>query len=248
MGTAPSWLDTAGAVLLLLWTATMWAAVGVLAYALRRPVRPWTRPVATGVIGLGVLGQLGHVQEHVAQVGYWAVHPQAAPWMTPWGTALADGFGQVDMTKPSLGMEILHFSGNLIFLAGLVGVALVTRDAVGTKSRRWARTGVWMQGLHGVEHLVLMTSVWLGAPRAIGLSTWLGLMPPGPGLWTYRVWWHLVANAVGTMIFALALWHLWRERRAGAVNRSAARPVSMAAVDTPGARPPTVHEESLRAT
>jgi hypothetical protein len=214
MGTPPSTIDTVGAVLLLGWAAGMWAAVAVVSVALRRPFRRrWVLPLSYGVIGLGVLGQLGHVQEHFAQVGYWAIHPQAQPWMTPWGTALADGLGVVDPMKPQLGMEILHFVGNLIFLAGIVGVAQVTRHAYGTKARRWGRMGVWMQGLHGVEHLVLMASVWLGAPRAIGLSTWVGLMPPGPGLWTYRVWWHLIANVVGTVIFAIALWHLWRERR-----------------------------------
>jgi len=234
MGTAPSALDTIGAVLLLLWAAAMWAAVGVLAYAVRRPVRPWTRPLAIGVIGLGVVGQLAHVQEHVAQAGYWVSHPQAQPWMTPWGTALANGLGQVDLMKPSLGMEILHFLGNLIFLAGLVGIALVTRHAYGTKARKWGRMGVWMQGLHGVEHLVLMASVWLGAPRAIGVSTWFGLMPPGPGLWTYRVWWHLVANAVGTVIFAIALWHLWRERRE--VAQAMAVTVSRPPTGTPSRR------------
>ena len=139
-------------------------------------------------------------------------HPNAQPWMTPWGTGLANGFGQVDMSKPSLGMEILHFTGNLIFLAGLVGVMLITRRAVATKARRWGRMGVWMQGIHGLEHLALMLSVWLGAPRAIGLSTWFGLLEPGPGLWTYRVWWHFIANVIGSMIFAMAVYHLWRER------------------------------------
>jgi hypothetical protein len=212
MGGSATFLDTAGAVVLVLWTAVMWLAVGVLAVANRRPVAPWVLPLSAGVIGLGILGQLGHVQEHVAQAAYWVWHPDAQPWMTPWGTGLAAGFGQVDMSKPSLGMEILHFTGNLIFLAGLVGVMLITRRAVRTKARWWGRMGVWMQGIHGLEHLALMLSVWLGAPRAIGLSTWFGLLEPGPGLWTYRVWWHFIANVIGSMIFAMAVYHLWRER------------------------------------
>jgi hypothetical protein len=213
MGAPASVLDTLGAVALLAWTAAMWVAVGVLAYANRRPVRPWVYKAAMIEIFLGVLGQLGHVQEHFAQVGYWLGHPNAPGWMTPWGTALADGFGQVDHMKPTLGMEILHFVGNLLFLAGIVGVMLVTHRAVRSTARRWAKMGVWMQGIHGVEHLVLMLSVWLGAPRAIGLSTWFGLLEPGPGLSTYRVWWHFVANVVGSVIFGLAVYHLWRERK-----------------------------------
>jgi len=71
-----------------------------------------------------------------------------------------------------------------------------------------------MQGLHGLEHLVLTLSIAFGAPRAIGLSTFFGLLDPGPGLTAYRVWWHFVANVLGSVVFGLALYHLWRERRA----------------------------------
>ncbi|WP_245975551.1 DUF6008 family protein [Amycolatopsis palatopharyngis] len=212
MGATASVLDTLGAVTLLAWTVAMWAAVAVLAYANRGPVRPWVYRTAAAQIFLGVVGQLGHLQEHIAQVGYWVVNPNAPAWMTPWGTGLADGFGQIDHSKPSLGMEILHFAGNLLFLAGIVGVMLITQRAVRSKARTWAKMGVWMQGIHGLEHFVLMLTVWLGAPRAIGMSTWFGLLEPGPGLWTYRVWWHFAANVVGSVVFAIAVYHLWRER------------------------------------
>lgn len=205
--------DTAGAVVLALWAVGMWVAVAVLAYANHGPVRPWTLRVATAVIVLGVLGQIGHLQEHVAQAGYWVAHPNAKPWMTPWGTGLADGFGQVDRTKPPLGMEILHLTGNFIFLAGLAGIMVITRRAAPAKARRWGRMGMWMQGIHGLEHLSLTVSVALGAKEAIGLSTWFGTLQNGPGLWTYRIWWHAIANLVGTIIFAVALYHLWLERR-----------------------------------
>lgn len=210
-GTA-STVDTLGAVLLVLWTVGMWVAVGVLAIAGRRPVAPWTFRGAVAVIGVGVIGQIAHVQEHVAQVGIWVAHPNSPPGMTPWGDALARGLGQVDPSKPSLGMEVLHLTGNFIFLAGLAGIVLVTRHAVHTKARRWAVLGTWMQALHGLEHLVLTVSVALGAKQAIGLSTWFGLLQPGPGLWTYRIWWHFLANVLGSVVFAIALYHLWRER------------------------------------
>jgi hypothetical protein len=72
--------------------------------------------------------------------------------------------------------------------------------------------GVLVQCLHGLEHLSLTLSVWFGARRAIGLSTWFGAMHPGPGLWTYRVWWHFLANVMGTVIFAGALWFAWTDR------------------------------------
>src|SRR4051794_22131122 len=116
MNHSVSLLDTTGAVLLLLWAVAMWAAVGVLAYAGRGPVRPWMFHGSVAVIGLGIVGQIGHFQEHVAQTAYWVGHSTAQPWMTPWGNGLSMGYGRVDMSKPSLGMEILHLIGNFIFL------------------------------------------------------------------------------------------------------------------------------------
>lgn len=213
MNAAASPLASVGAVGLVLWAVVMWAAVGVLTYANRTGVRPWVYTGAAGVILLGIIGQLGHIQEHFAQVGYWIAHPNEPAWMTPLGTGLANGFGQVAPHKPSLGMELLHLTGNLVFLAGLAGVVLITRRALTTKARRWGKLGVMVQGIHGIEHVVLTLSVALGASQAIGLSTWFGLLDPGPGLWTYRIWWHFIANVVGSVIFAVAVYHLWRERQ-----------------------------------
>jgi hypothetical protein len=212
MNMAVSGWDTVGAILLLAWAVAMWAAVGVLAFANRGRARPWVYQGALAVILIGVVGQLGHLQEHLAQAGYWIGHPNAKPWMTPWGTGLAKGFGQVDKSKPSLGMEILHLTGNFIFLAGMAGVMVITYRARQTRTRKWGRMGVWMQGIHGLEHVALTLSVALGAKQAIGLSTWFGTLPAGPGLWTYRIWWHAIANLIGSYIFAMALYQLWRER------------------------------------
>jgi Family of unknown function (DUF6008) len=205
-------IDIAGAALLFLWAVAMWVAVGALHLANRRR-RTWVYGATGTVIVLGVLGQIGHLQEHVAQAGYWVLHPEAAAWMTPWGMGLSMGFQTVDMSRPTLGMEILHFIGNLIFLAGMAAIMVITTRARATKARRWAKMGVWMQGIHGLEHLSLMLSVWLGAKHAIGLSTWFGLLDPGPGATTYRIWWHFIANVIGSVIFAIALYHLWQERR-----------------------------------
>jgi uncharacterized protein DUF6008 len=205
-------LDTIGAVLLLAWAVVMWGAVLVLWRASRRPVSQGWFDAGLAVIGLGVIGQIGHVQEHIAQVGIWVAHPNSPPGMTPWGDGLARGFGRIDPANKTLGMEILHLVGNFIFLAGLVGIMVVTRRALRTRARRWGRMGTWMQTIHGLEHLSLTVSVAFGA-RAIGLSTWFGLLPDGPGLWTYRVWWHFIANVLGSVIFAVAVRHLWRERR-----------------------------------
>ena len=202
-----------GATLLLCWAVVTWTAVLALMVADRHGRGRQVYRGASAIVLLGVFGQIGHLQEHVAQVGYWVQHPNSKPWMTPWGEGLAMGFGRVDTSHPALGMEILHFVGNMIFLAGMVGVMVLTCRAPGVRARMWGRMGVWMQGLHGLEHLSLMLSVWLGATRPIGVSTWFGVMHPGPGLWTYRIWWHFLANVLGSVIFAGALWHVWVDRK-----------------------------------
>lgn len=229
--------DTTGAILLLAWALAMWAAVGVLAVANRRRVRPWVFQGTAGVIGIGLVGQVGHLQEHVAQAGYWIAHPDSKPWMTAWGDSLARGYGQIATSKPSLGMEILHLTGNFIFLAGLAGVVLITTRARKTRAHRWGKMGVWMQGIHGLEHVALTLSIAFGANRAIGLSTWFGALPVGPGLWTYRIWWHALANLVGSVVFGMAVYHLWQER---ATVRASflARAADSATADTPAVTEP----------
>lgn len=252
MGGAVSTLESLGAALFIGWAVVMWVAVIVLACANRGLVRPWVYKTTVGVILLGVVGQVGHFQEHVAQVGYWVANPYSPAWMTPWATGLADGMGQVDPTKPTLGMEILHLTGNFIFLAGLVGITQITRRVLGElKTRKWARMGVWMQGLHGLEHVVVTLSVAMGSSRAIGLSTWFGMIEPGPALVTYRVWWHFVANLIGTAIFAMALYHLWRERRTVRTAFHDFRPedsrpvVSQTLTSRAGSEEDTVRESNL---
>src|SRR6476620_7632 len=97
----------------------MWVAVAGLAWANRGPGRPGVYRASLVVIAIGVVGQIGHLQEHVAQAACWVAHPESPAWMTPWGNGLARCFGQVDKSRATLGMEILHLVGNLIFLAGL---------------------------------------------------------------------------------------------------------------------------------
>lgn len=210
---AASGWDKLGAILLLLWAVGMWAAVFGLWYANRAPVRrPWLYRASAGVILIGIVGQIGHLQEHIAQAGYWIGHPNDPGWMTPWGTGLANGYGVVDSSKPTLGMEILHLTGNFIFLAGLAAVMVISTHTRATQTRRWGKMGVWMQGIHGLEHLSLTLSIWFGADKAIGLSTWFGQLDAGPGAITYRVWWHFIANVMGSYIFGMAVFNLWKER------------------------------------
>lgn len=228
----PTW-DTIGAILMLAWAVAMWGAVGALALANRGKAKPWVFNGAAAVIGIGIVGQIGHLQEHIAQAGYWIQHPNAKAWMTPWGTGLANGYGQVDSSKPTLGMEILHLVGNFIFLAGITGVVLITARARQVTARKWGKMGVWMQGIHGLEHIALTLSVALGAKKAIGLSTWFGTLDAGAGAATYRIWWHTIANLIGSYIFAMAVYHLWRERAAVRASFEARAAVEPEAVKQP---------------
>lgn len=215
MHTTTSVFDTPGAVLLTAWCVVMWAAVAVLTRTRhRRP--PWAYRLALAVTAVGLVGQIGHVQEHVAQVIYWLWHPHEPGWMTPLGDSLARGYGQLTGTDPAVGMEVLHLVGNFIFLAGLVGAVLATRHMASSSAHRWARMGVIMQGIHGLEHVALTVTAAAGLPP-VGLSTWFGLLDAGPGLWTYRVWWHFLANVIGTIVFTVVVAKFWRERhRVGA--------------------------------
>jgi hypothetical protein len=207
--------SAAGAIALLALLATVLAG---LTLGLR--CRPWRWALIAGAVGGGVF-QLGHFAEHVAQVGYWALHTDKAPWMTPWASALADSFGRLAPGTSGFGMEALHLVGNAIFLAGAVAILTwVVRNGP-VSSHRPARAGVAVQSVHVVEHVALTVSVIVGS-RPRGLSTLFGTLDPGPGLWTYRVWWHLTVNAVATTLLAVALARAHRRHTARAARPSPA--------------------------
>jgi hypothetical protein len=173
--------------------------------------------IATAVTG-GVF-QLAHFAEHLAQSGYWTAHRDQAPWMTPWAQALADSFGGLAPGTPSFGMEALHLAGNAIFLAGAVAILVVVTRYGPVAARRPARLGVVVQAVHVAEHVGLTVSV-LVAGRAYGLSTLLGSLDPGPGLWSYRILWHLTINATATALLAAALIRCARHGAPSATPRS----------------------------
>ena len=177
----------AGAVALLV---LLGLVVTALAAGLTR--RRWPLALVAAAIGGGVF-QLGHFAEHVAQAGYWLAHRSDAPWMTPWASSLASSFGRLATGTPGFGMEALHLTGNMIFFGGATAIAVVISRGGRPDARRPARLGVAVQGLHVLEHVALTATVLAGGP-ARGLSTLFGTLDPGPGLWTYRVWWHLTIN------------------------------------------------------
>jgi hypothetical protein len=157
--------------------------------------RPDERQAVIATIAATGLGfQAVHALEHFVQIGAWAISPGRTPFLTPWATAgrdvLAVG-GNV-----AIGEELLHLSGNVVFLAGLVALAVLASRSGEGRSRS-LRLALLIQGLHVLEHAVLTATAALGG-RALGVTTAFGLFEPGPLLWTYRPMAHFVLNAVAT--------------------------------------------------
>lgn len=155
--------------------------------------------VAVGGIGFQVL----HLVEHVAQLGYWGLHPNHAPWLTPWAEAGRDALAVGG--DPATGSELLHLTGNVVFLAGLAALTVhVRRTSAGRIA--WLRPALTVQGFHVVEH-VLLTASWVLSGRALGFSTLFGALS-GTTLSTYRIWWHFLVNVGATALAVAALLRL----------------------------------------
>jgi hypothetical protein len=134
-----------------------------------------------------------HFVEHIAQLGYWFLNPAEAPWITPWALPVRDALAVAG--EVPLGNELLHLAGNLVFLGGLMALAIYWNRRGGEASPH-LRTALWVQGIHMGEHVVLTAStIILG--KAVGLSTFLGLIS-GPAMTSFRVWFHFLINLVAT--------------------------------------------------
>jgi len=164
-------------------------------------VSPWLVVAAAG-IGFQVV----HFVEHLAQLSYWALHPAEAPWLTPWAEAGRDALAVGG--DPATGTELLHLLGNVIFLVGLVALWRYARRS-GEREGGALRAGLWLQGVHVGEH-VLLTGSWALFGRALGFSTLFGALS-GPALAGFRVWWHFLMNLAVTVLAVVALW-AFRER------------------------------------
>lgn len=162
--------------------------------------------------------QAVHAVEHVAQVGYWMAQPTESPWISPWAALGRDGLAAVTDGHAGSGNELLHLSGNLAFLAGLVAAAMVARSWQVPPTRvRWLRWGLWLQGAHVVEHVALTASAFL-LGEGHGVSTAFGLLAPGTVVASaVRVWLHLILNLTAT---TLALGGLVQLRAAGRASHA----------------------------
>ena len=170
-------------------------------------VGPGAWRVARDVAMAMLVFQLVHFVEHVAQLGYWAMHTSSAPWLTPWATAGRELL-VIDGTHAS-GNELLHLVGNLIFLVGILAlVGLVFRARQSTGEIPFLKPALLLQGAHVIEH-VLLTGTYLAIGEAIGFTTLFGLADGafGSGL---RVWAHFLLNLVATYFVLRALLEMKR--------------------------------------
>lgn len=156
------------------------------------------------IAAAGLTFQVIHVLEHFLQVSFWALAPTDKPWLSSWAGGTADGLQYFCSLVPvagsptSLGVEMLHLTGNVVFLGALTAWQMALRS-----QQRQIRTldiAEKVQLFHVVEHVVLVTSLLIGG-KAVGLSTAFGAVD-GTALVALRVWFHFTINAVAT-VYAL---------------------------------------------
>lgn len=153
-----------------------------------------------------LLFQVFHFIEHIAQVGYWFVNPSQPPWLTPWAVAGRDLLA-VDGT-PGGGNELLHLVGNLIFLGGVIALALITwHSGRKIKQIRYLSTALILQGVHVAEHILLTVS-YLAVGSAVGFTTLFGTAQ-GPFGSSLRIWAHFLLNLTATYYALRSVWEMY---------------------------------------
>ncbi len=179
------------------------AAVLAGAVLVSRGMRPKTSgSIVFWVAAAGLSFQVVHALEHVLQLAYWLGHPTEAPWLTPWAGYGRDVLATLFGREATVGIELLHLLGNLLFLTGLTALAASARP----DRPRSLQRALIVQGLHVGEH-VLLTASAIATGRALGATTAFGLLPSGTVLATaVRVWSHFGLNLLATW-FALCALH-----------------------------------------
>ena len=177
------------------------AALVILTMPLFRSMKYRTLlAVATGLLAF----QAFHFLEHLVQLSYWFMHPDATPYMTPWAMSGAEGLGLWATILPGAGaammrgMELLHLVGNFLFLGGLLALAHVARRAEPEMHLRGLRAATAVQWVHVAEHVLLTGSVFLvGEP--LGVSTLFGWANGAAWGGSARVWFHFLINLAATV-------------------------------------------------
>lgn len=156
----------------------------------------------------GIAFQIVHLIEHLAQTGYWFMHPADAPWLTPWAVVGRDML--VVGGRIVTGNELLHLVGNGLFFGALMAMVWVAK-AHRLPTDRFPSLGkaVAAQGIHLAEHVLLTLTVFT-VGKSLGISTLFGF---ATGSWgsSYRVWFHFIINAIATYYAAMAMAEMHQE-------------------------------------
>lgn len=168
------------------------------------------RPMQAVAAG-GLAFQVAHVLEHGLQLGFWFTTPEGTPWLSSWASGTADGLQYFCSLVPSagrptsLGVEMLHLTGNVIFLGALTAWQVAMRaDNRHIASLNRAEK---VQMFHVAEHVLLVITLLLFG-EASGISTLFGFIE-GSALVALRVWFHFGINAIATGFALRAAQETW---------------------------------------
>lgn len=160
----------------------------------------------------GLTFQVIHVLEHVLQLAFWFTKPDGKPWLSSWAAGTADGLQYfcslvpIAGAEPSIGVEMLHLTGNVVFLGALTAWQVAMRST--NRNIRTLNIAEKVQLFHVMEH-VLLVGTLIAFGKAIGLSTAFGSID-GTSLVALRVWFHFSINAVATIYALRAANKTWR--------------------------------------
>lgn len=173
-------------------------------------VQPFLYAVVIAVGGLQVM----YAFEQSLQFVYWLGSPGEPPWVAPWTRAMASFGGRLqDSQSMSFGGEVFPLIITALELLGVAALAFLIRAItpergderqVQQQAAKTTRLLLWVQALLFAEHSALILTL-LRMDHSIGISTLFGLMPPGPALWTYRIWWYFLTSAAVTVLFVQAI-------------------------------------------
>jgi hypothetical protein len=169
------------------------------------------------VAALGLLFQIGHFAEHAFQFAVWVLGDLSnicgrdTPWMSPWANELVRQIGLLLLPaedaarRMMLGMEVLHLTGNSIFLGSLACLYYCLRS-------KWVRWALLIEAFHLYEHIMLTaTAYFVGKP--IGMSTLFGgVNVSGSREFAvgWRVTWHFAMNLLPMPFAMTGLMAHWR--------------------------------------
>lgn len=155
----------------------------------------WFKRSLWAIAILGTAFQVGHFVEHAAQAGEWVFVDRTQAWMS----TLACDLSLLLNASMARGMEVLHLTGNLIFLVTLAAWWKLKGSAF--------RAPFLVEAFHLTEHISLTATVFLYG-KAAGWSTLFGFAPEllgHNGAVGFRVLWHFGMNLIPSAMMAWAM-------------------------------------------